>query len=101
MTFGEALNALDEGKQVWRKGWDGKLQFIFKTQGREIELEQFMSFKNGNSDALRLARKYHWHTGNKVIIKDHIDSVYYDGSIECGFVATQSDMQANDWAIIE
>ena len=38
MNFGEALEALKEGKKVARKGWNGyrKGMYIYLTDGREL-----------------------------------------------------------------
>ena len=97
MNFSLAIVALNLGKKVQRKGWNGKGMFIFKTEGREIELEQFGKFKNGNSEAIEKAREIGTHKGDIVKINAHIDMVCADGSITVGWLASQTDMLADDW----
>ena len=100
MNFGEALKELDSGQPVQRAGWNGKGMFVFKTTGREIPLEEFGKFKNGNSAAIDLARKLGTHKSEVVKICPHIDMLAADGSIVVGWLASQTDMQANDWQVV-
>lgn len=101
LSFGQALDALNMGKQVQRSGWNGKGMFIFKTEGRTIPLVEFGKFKNGNSEAIDLARKLGTHKSDNVVISDHIDMLAADGSITVGWNASQIDMQATDWQVVE
>lgn len=39
MKFGEAIEALNEGKLVCRSGWNGKGMFVFKQVPAEIGIE--------------------------------------------------------------
>ena len=41
MTFGNAIEAMKEGKRVARRGWNGKNMFIFLTRGSRIDLDEF------------------------------------------------------------
>ncbi len=101
LNFGQALEALNMGKQVQRSGWNGKGMFIFKTEGREILKKEFLMFKNGNSAAIELAEKIGTHKSEIVQISDHIDMLAADGSITVGWNASQIDMQATDWQVVE
>jgi hypothetical protein len=102
MTFAEALFALNEGKHLRNKSWNSKYVFLFKTFGREIPLEQFLTFKNGNSNAILTAIKYGWHNkGNNVVIADHIDAITHDGIVECGYTFTKEDFESKTWTILE
>jgi hypothetical protein len=101
LSFGQALEALNMGKQVQRSGWNGKGMFIFKTEGREIKKEEFLKFKNGNSTAIELATKLGTHKSDVVKITDHLDMLAADGSIVVGWLASQTDMQATDWQVVE
>lgn len=100
LSFGDALEAINAGCCMQRSGWNGKGMFVFQTTGRTIPLEEFGKFKNGNSDAIELARELGTHTGNEVVICPHIDMLAADGSIVVGWLASQTDMQANDWQIV-
>lgn len=86
--FGMALEALKRGKAVSRKGWNGK--FITLQNGSEVE---------GNNMRNEPAKKYYGDC--KVKICPHIDMKAADGSYVVGWVASQTDMLAEDWDIIE
>lgn len=101
LNFGQAIEALNEGKQVQRSGWNGKGMFIFKTEGREIIKDEFLKFKNGNSAAIELATKLGTHKSDFVKISDHLDMLAADGSIVVGWLASQTDVMATDWQIVE
>ena len=100
MNFGEALKAMDDHQPVQRAGWNGKGMFVFKTFGRDIPLEEFGKFKNGNSQAIELARKLGTHNSDTVSICPHIDMLAADGKIVVGWLASQTDMQADDWQLV-
>lgn len=63
MNFGEALQALKDGKKVERSGWNGKGMFIYhvpastfktltdvakKEFGEEVQYNQYIAIKNVN-----------------------------------------------------
>ena len=90
MNFGEALEALKQGKLVARKGWNGKGMFLFLTSGtdpkqRDLRHPVYQTlFKNQES----------------VKIGAHIDMKAADGSVVIGWLASQTDMLSNDWEIV-
>lgn len=100
MTFGEALAALDNGKFVVRKGWNGKGMFIYKVEASDPTYEQLrgrckdaIGFVYSKDDAM--------HSNQETIhINAHIDMKAADGSIVVGWLASQTDMQAEDWVIL-
>jgi hypothetical protein len=99
-TYSEALELAKQGRHIARVGWNGKGQFVFFTEGRDVPLETFSAFKNGNSDALLRARKDGTHSGETVRINPHLDMVAADGSIVVGWTASQTDQLANDWMVL-
>ena len=38
MNFGQAIEALKEGKNVARKGWNGKGQFVYLITGEKLPM---------------------------------------------------------------
>lgn len=100
MTFGEALAALDNGKFVARKGWNGKGMFIYKVEASDLTYEQLcgrckdaIDFVHSKDDAM--------HSNQETVhINAHIDMKAADGSIVIGWLASQTDMQAEDWVIL-
>lgn len=87
MNFGHALQALREGHKVARAGWNGKKMFIFLTQGRTVPNTKDRSFAHFD--------------GDEVVLASHIDMKAADGSFVTGWLASQTDMLAEDWCIVE
>ena len=88
--FGMALEALKRGKAVARKGWNGKGMFITLQNGSEVE---------GNNMVNEPAKKYYGDCKAKIC--PHIDMKAADGSYVVGWLASQTDMLAEDWDIID
>lgn len=88
--FGMALEALKRGKAVARKCWNGKGMFLTLQNGSEVE---------GNNMRNEPAKKYYGDC--KVNICPHIDMKAADGSYVVGWLASQTDMLAEDWDIID
>lgn len=88
--FGMALEALKRGKAVARKGWNGKGMFITLQNGSEVE---------GNNMRNEPAKKYYGDCKAKIC--PHIDMKAADGSYVVGWLASQTDMLAEDWDIID
>ena len=91
MTFGMAIEALKNGHAVARKGWNGKDAFIYLTTGSEVPF-----------DKMKCETQMHLiaHTGTVVKINAHIDMKAADGTIVCGWLASQTDMLSEDWYIV-
>ena len=87
--FGEALKHLKEGKAVARKGWNGKGMFITLQNGSEV---------SGNDMRNEPAKNHYGN--NKVKVCPHIDMKAADGSYVVGWLASQTDMLAEDWDIV-
>lgn len=102
MTFSEALEALNKGAFVARKGWNGKGMFVYKVEASNPTVDQlrgrcknaidYVQFKDG---------KPHCDQEETVHINAHIDMKAADDSIIVGWSATQTDMLANDWYIVK
>ena len=90
MNFGEALNLLKQGYKLQRKGWNGKGMFIYLVNGSVVP-----------SNSLRGAAKACGKNQDVVTINSHIDMRAADGSIVVGWLASQTDMLAEDWVAID
>ena len=87
-NFGDALMALKQGKKVARSGWNGKGMWLILTQGRIVEnLEPNSFYEKCGFEA-------------PVTICSHIDMKAADGSMVVGWLASQTDVLADDWVII-
>lgn len=101
MTFGKALEELNKGAFVARSGWNGKGMFIYKVEASDPTLEQL---RGRCRDAIDYAnsRDNEMHsTQEKTHINAHIDMKAADGSIVVGWLASQTDMQADDWYVVK
>jgi hypothetical protein len=95
MNFGQALEALKQGKKVARKGWNGKGMYIYLVRGTVLEAHELR-----NEAAEHVGKKCVTPFDN-VRINDHIDMKAADDSIVVGWLASQTDMLADDWDIVE
>lgn len=84
MNFGEALEALKAGKRVARAGWNGKSQYI--------ELASNISYKNAAGEIVNCE---HDAIGNKAI------AFVGTSGVQMGWLASQADMLATDWNVVE
>ena len=87
MNFGEALEALKAGKKVARAGWNGKGQFLFLVEGNSLEY----STKADMSCLL----------DQEIPHPDVIAIKTTAGAIQVGWLASQTDMLAEDWEVVE
>lgn len=89
MDFGMALIALKRGESVARKGWNGEGMFITLQKGSTVD-----------GDKMRNEGAKNYYTGCKCNIAPHIDMKAADGSYVVGWLASQTDMLAEDWEIV-
>ena len=92
MNFGEALEELKSGNRVARKGWNGKGMFVYLESGTLITPDKIRNLTLAKSTPD--SQKY-------ININPHIDMKSADGSIVVGWLASQTDMLANDWFVVE
>jgi hypothetical protein len=92
MTFGGALEALKCGARVARVGWNGKGMWIALTLGSEVHRA------TTSGAAAQLANE---EPGRDYItIGAHIDMRTADGTMVIGWLASQTDMLADDWILV-
>jgi hypothetical protein len=99
MDFSEALKFIKEGEYLQRKGWNGKNMFVYLVGGTLIHTEQL------RNEAKKAEEVYDKNCkGQKVYPKNiqicsHIDMRAADGSIVVGWLASQTDILAEDWQL--
>ncbi|MGS4947415.1 DUF2829 domain-containing protein [Meridianimarinicoccus sp. RP-17] len=94
MNFGQALEALKTGKRVARAGWNGKGMWIALTPGSEFATEY--------AKPVHAAAHVAAEEPNEMIrLGAHIDMRAADGTLVIGWLASQTDMLADDWAVVE
>lgn len=84
MSFGLAIEAAKIGKKIARAGWNGKNQYV--------ELACFCSYVN--SDQL-IVNADHKDIGSKAL------AFFGTSGVQIGWLASQADMLADDWYIVE
>ena len=84
MTFGVAIEAAKKGKRIARKGWNGK--------GQYVELAKAISYK---SPAGAVVNAEHDAIGNQAL------AFVGTSGVQMGWLASQADMLADDWEIVE
>lgn len=104
LSFGQALEALKAGKMVARKGWNGKGMFLYLVEGSEVEFQNLRgNAKNAAELAIAIETNGVAETAmpdKKYKIGSHIDMKAADGTLVIGWLASQTDMLANDWNVI-
>ena len=84
MEIGEAVANMKGGAKVARKGWNGKGMFIFLREGRMIEGVDPSTPMGGDFESL-----------------PHICMRTADGKCCVGWLASQTDLLAEDWEVVE
>lgn len=92
MNFGEAIEALKQGKFVARKGWNGKGMYLWLMPAATIKAEWC---KEPHLKAL--AEK----NGGEIECLGSIRMKTADNKILTGWLASQTDMLSEDWVIYE
>lgn len=87
MNFGQALEALKEGKCVQRTGWNGKGMFLFLVPGSTFAV----------SEGRPMAK--HFAVGMEVQYHAHVDMKTAQGDV-VPWLCSQTDMLAEDWQVL-
>ena len=83
-NFGTDLDILKHGGKVARKGWNGKKQYI--------QLATGISYKSADDEIVNCE---HDAIGNKAI------AFVGTSGVQMGWLASQADMLAEDWIVVE
>lgn len=85
MNFGLALEAAKKGERIARRGWNGKRMYVFLAQIEEYHTAADISeFYDCGVE-----------TGDCLILRTA------QGTLQPGWLASQADMLADDWYILE
>lgn len=84
MSFGLAIEAAKKGKHIAREGWNGKKQYV--------ELATCISYKNAAGEIINVN---HDAIGNCAL------AFVGTSGVQIGWLASQADMLAEDWLIVE
>lgn len=90
MNFGQAIEALKDGERVQRQGWNGKGMFLVYVPGTNVA-----PYPGTPYHAAQVIDE-----DGRVTINPHIDMKTATGEMQPGWLASQTDMLADDWQII-
>lgn len=89
MHFGEALEALKKGYKVARVGWNGKGMWLILVPGtKSVRPVAGTPYSRAGITA-------------EVDIEPHIDMFTAQGNMQPGWLASQTDMLAEDWQVVQ
>ena len=95
MRFGEALTHVRNGKRIARLGWNGKGMYVYLTEGRSIPTDEWVA--GMPSQELTEVEKEKGY----VNILPHLDMKTAQDTRIIGWSATQTDMLAFDWYVVD
>lgn len=84
LSFGLAIEAAKKGMKIARRGWNGKNQYV--------ELAERISYENAAHEVINAQ---HEAIGNKAL------AFVGTSGVQLGWLASQADMLADDWQIVE
>lgn len=105
-TFGQALEAVKQGQLVARSGWNGKNMFIFQRPEDTLSIITVVD----HVKSLPKKVKDYYYFSSTVPFQESIQVVKFssylcmkaaDDSIVNGWLASQTDILAEDWIIVE
>lgn len=102
-TFGQALESLKRGHLVTRKGWNGKGMFIFMRPEDCLSTEKVVNHVKSLPESFKkwIANNYGDSEIDKIKFTAYLCMKAADGTVVNGWLASQTDMLANDWMIVK
>lgn len=94
MNFGQAIEAMKAGQRVSRAGWNGKAMFVYLQKGSKPDVHP--GAYGGVMDHL-----FEYGNRGTSVRMPNINMRAADGSIVTGWLASQTDMLAEDWGIAQ
>lgn len=91
-SFAWALLQMERGLRVQRAGWNGKDMWICQSEGdKEVSVDELWN---------RHTRRHALDNGGHVEVLPYFIMKTADGKILMGWLASQTDMIANDWQVV-
>jgi hypothetical protein len=91
MTFGVAIDKIKEGFKVARSGWNGKDMWITLGNGGVVKSEDFWN---------KHTKEFAEQNGGEAEVLPYLIMKTADNKILMGWLASQSDILANDWEVL-
>lgn len=93
-SFGDAIKYMKRGLRVARKGWNGKGMYVFYASDFQFRTKSDLSEFNPTEEPECTEE-------NKVYVYDCLVLRTADKKLQPGWLASQSDMLAEDWMFVE
>lgn len=102
-TFGQALESLKRGHLVARKGWNGKGMFIFMRPEDSLPTNMIVNQVKSLPESFKrwVANNHGDSETDRIKFTAYLCMKAADGTIVNGWLASQTDMLANDWVIVK
>lgn len=94
MKFGEAIEQARNGKRITRNGWNGKGMYVYMTPGHTVATDVWVA-RTPAHEVTEAER-----ARGQVIVGDHLDMMSAQGVRIIGWLASQTDMLADDWQVL-
>lgn len=108
LNFGQAIEAAKQGKRIAREGWNGKGMFVFQRPHDNIDISMISNIKSLPQSVKdyfvsHFNNETHFESGNPIQIHFQAYLCMKDplGNIVNGWLASQTDILANDWCILD
>lgn len=102
MKFGEALEAVKEGKLIARSGWNGKGMFVFQRPEDWLSTDMIVNRVKSLPDSFKkyVNDYYDITETNRIKFCSYLCMKDANDNIVNGWLASQSDMSADDWMVV-
>jgi hypothetical protein len=112
VNFGTAIEAVKQGKLIAREGWNGKGMFVFQRPADILTQDFIINKVKSLPQSLKDFFQRNVDTGvneetKNYILQGEVKFTAYlcmyaaDGSIVNGWLASQTDILAEDWVILD
>ena len=93
-SFGSAISALKVGKKVARSGWNGKGMWLTLScsSSKIVKADDIWAPHN---------REFAIANGGEIQVDPYITMKTAQNTIQSGWLASQADMLADDWVIVD
>lgn len=105
LSFGQALEAVKQGKLIARAAWGNEGMFVFMRPADELSVNFLVyvvkSLPNAVKDFFADQTALGFSGDDKITFHSYLCLKAADNSIVNGWNASQSDMLINDWYVLE
>lgn len=99
MNFGQAIEAVKQGLLISRSGWNGKGMFVFQRPSDVISFDMIEKIKS-LPDSVKKYYSGRADLDQGITFTGYLCMKAADHTIVNGWLASQTDMLAEDWEIV-